>query len=222
MAKISPSALACNFAYYGNEVCDVEVAGADYIHIDVMDGHYVPNMSFGFEAISCLKGVSGLVRDVHLMIDRPERYVDRFLAAGADILTVHVEACEDIPGTLRKIRESGKRAGLCINKRTPVVAAYPYLELCDLVLVMTVEAGYGGQSFIPEMLDKVRALRYERERRSLSFEIEVDGGINAKNAADAVAAGADVLVAGSAIFGAPDRAAVIAAMKAAGAPAEEE
>lgn len=213
MAKISPSALACNFARYGEEVCNVEAAGAEYIHIDVMDGQYVPNMSFGFEAISCLRGVSNLVRDVHLMIDRPERYVDRFLAAGADILTIHVEACECVAETLQKIRAAGKRAGLCVNKRTPVEALYPYLAYCDLVLVMTVEAGYGGQSFIPEMLEKVKALAAKRAELGLSYEIEVDGGINAKNAADAVAAGADVLVAGSAVFGASDRAAVIAAMK---------
>lgn len=213
MAKISPSALACNFARYGEEVCAVEAAGAEYIHIDVMDGQYVPNMSFGFEAISCLRGVSNLVRDVHLMIDKPERYVDRFLAAGADILTIHVEACECVAETLKKIRAAGKRAGLCVNKRTPVEAAFPYLELCDLVLVMTVEAGYGGQSFIPEMLEKVKVLAAKREELGLSYEIEVDGGINAKNAPDAVAAGADVLVAGSAVFGAADRAAVIAEMK---------
>jgi ribulose-phosphate 3-epimerase len=140
------------------------------------------------------------------MITKPERYVDRFIDAGADILTIHEESCDSVAETLAAIRARGVRAAVCINPRTPVEKIYPYLALCDMVLIMTVEAGYGGQKLIPETLDKVRALCVEREKRGLSFEIEVDGGINADNAAAAVAAGADVLVAGSAVFGAPDRA----------------
>jgi ribulose-phosphate 3-epimerase len=206
MAKISPSVLACDFARLADEVAAVEQAGADYIHLDVMDGVFVPNISFGFPVIAALKKHSGMVFDVHLMITKPERYVDRFIDAGADILTIHEESCDSVAETLAAIRARGVRAAVCINPRTPVEKIYPYLALCDMVLIMTVEAGYGGQKLIPETLDKVRALCVEREKRGLSFEIEVDGGINADNAAAAVAAGADVLVAGSAVFGAPDRA----------------
>lgn len=213
MAKISPSVLACDFARLADEVAAVEQAGADYIHLDVMDGVFVPNISFGFPVIAALKKHSGMVFDVHLMITKPERYVDRFIDAGADILTIHEESCDSVAETLAAIRARGVRAAVCINPRTPVEKIYPYLALCDMVLIMTVEAGYGGQKLIPETLDKVRALCVEREKRGLSFEIEVDGGINADNAAAAVAAGADVLVAGSAVFGAPDRAEAVRSLR---------
>ncbi len=209
MIKISPSVLACDFARLADEVQAVAAAGADYIHLDVMDGVFVPNISFGFPIIAALKKHSDMIFDVHLMITAPERYVDRFIDAGADILTIHAESCDCIAPTLERIRARGVRAALCVNPRTPIETVYPYLALCDMVLVMTVEAGYGGQKLIPETLDKVRALCAERARCGLSFEIEVDGGINAENAAAAVAAGADVLVAGSAVFGASDRAEAI-------------
>lgn len=209
MIKISPSVLACDFARLADEAASVAKAGADYLHLDVMDGVFVPNISFGFPVIAALKKHSDMVFDVHLMITEPQRYIDRFIDAGADILTIHVESCDCVAETLDGIRARGVRAAVCVNPRTPIEEVYPYLELCDMVLVMTVEAGYGGQKLIPETLDKVRALRAERARRGLSFEIEVDGGINAENASAAVAAGADVLVAGSAVFGATDRAEMI-------------
>ena len=213
MVKISPSVLSCDFSRMAEEFADIQAAGAEYAHLDVMDGVFVPNISFGFPIIASMRGKSDLVFDVHLMITKPERYVDRFLAAGADIVTIHVESCDCVEETLGKIRAAGKRAAVCVNARTPVEDAYPYLSLCDMVLVMTVEAGYGGQSLIPATLDKVRALCKEREERGLSFEIEVDGGINEKTAPDAIAAGADVLVAGSAVFGAQDRAAAVRALR---------
>ncbi len=213
MVKISPSVLACDFSCLADEAAAVEKAGADYLHLDVMDGVFVPNLSFGFPIIASLRKRTNMVFDVHLMIDQPERYVERFAKAGADIITIHTESCACVAETLDTIRRCGKRAAVCVNPKTPIEDTYPYLEQCDMVLVMTVQAGYGGQSLIPETLEKVAALRKERERRGLSFEIEVDGGINASNAADAVAAGADVLVAGSSVFGAADRAEAIAKLK---------
>ena len=213
MTKISPSVLAADFSRLGEEVHEIEIAGADMVHLDVMDGEFVPNMSFGFPVIECLRKKSSMVFDVHLMIDRPERYIERFIEAGADIVTFHVEATEKSEECLRLIRSLGKKSAISVKPKTPIEAIYPYLELCDMVLVMTVEPGFGGQSLIPETLDKVKALKAELDKRGLDIDIQVDGGINEKNASEARLAGANVLVAGSAVFKASDRRAAIDAIR---------
>ena len=213
MTKISPSVLACDFSKLGDEVTEIERAGAEMAHLDVMDGMFVPNMSFGFPVIECLRKKTAIVFDVHLMIDKPERYIDRFIDAGADIVTFHVEATDMPEECLKMIRSRGKLAAISVKPKTPVEAIYPYLEMCDMVLVMTVEPGFGGQSLIPETLEKVKTLKCEIEKRGLNIDIQVDGGINDKNCRDAVAAGANVLVAGSAVFKAADRRAAIDALR---------
>ena len=213
MIYISPSVLACDFSKLGEEVAEIERGGADMAHLDVMDGMFVTNMSFGFPIIESLRKVSNIVFDVHLMIAAPERYVERFAEAGADIITFHYEAASDSAALLQKIRSLGKKAAISVKPATPIDVVYPLLPLCDMVLVMTVEPGYGGQALIPECLDKVKALRAEIERQGLSVDIQVDGGINEKNAGAAIAAGANVLVAGSAVFRAEDKSAAIRALK---------
>ena len=213
MFIVSPSLLAADFANLAEEVKKVELAGAQYLHLDVMDGMFVPNMSFGFPVIECLRKKTAIVFDVHLMIDKPERYIDRFIDAGADIVTFHVEATDMPEQCLKMIRSRGKLAAISVKPKTPVEAIYPYLEMCDMVLVMTVEPGFGGQSLIPETLEKVKTLKAEIEKRGLNIDIQVDGGINDKNCRDAVAAGANVLVAGSAVFKAADRRAAIDALR---------
>ena len=209
MIKISPSVLASDLSRLADEVAEIEKAGADMVHLDVMDGCFVTNISFGLPVISSLRKHSGMIFDVHLMICEPERYVTRFIEAGADILTFHYEACRDSRATLKLIRDMGCKAAISVKPNTPVEEIFGLLELCDMVLVMTVEPGYGGQALIPECLDKVRVLRDEIERRGLSVDIQVDGGINSSNAKDAISAGANVLVAGSAVFGAKDKAKAI-------------
>lgn len=213
MIYVSPSVLACDFSKLGEEVAAIERAGADMAHLDVMDGMFVTNISFGFPIIESLRKTSSIVFDVHLMIEAPERYVSRFADAGADIITFHYEAASDPAALLKKIRELGKKASISIKPATPAEVLYPLLPLCDMVLVMTVEPGYGGQALIPETLDKVKALREEITRRGLNVDIQVDGGVHAGNAKDAISAGANVLVAGSAVFRAEDRAAAIRALK---------
>lgn len=205
MVQISPSVLACDLSRLCDEVKDIETAGADMVHLDVMDGVFVPNITFGLPVIQSLRNKTDMIFDVHLMIDRPERYVKRFIEAGADIVTFHIEACDDPSGTLKLIRKMGKRAAISVKPNTPVSAIYGYLPLCDMVLVMTVEPGYGGQSLIPETIDKVRELKAEIDRLGLDTLIQVDGGINADNAGEVVSAGADILVAGSAVFKAENR-----------------
>lgn len=213
MVKISPSVLAADLSNLASEVKDIEASGADMVHLDVMDGMFVTNISFGLPVIQSLRSKTNIIFDVHLMIDAPERYADRFIEAGADILTFHLEACKDSSDLLSRIREQGVMAGISIKPGTPVEEVYPYLDQCDMVLVMTVEPGYGGQKLIPETLEKVTKIKAEAKKRGLNIEIQVDGGINGENAKDAISAGATILVAGSSVFGKTDRKAAIDALR---------
>ncbi len=199
--KIAPSILSADFARLGEQVRDAEAAGADYIHIDVMDGHFVPNITVGPLVVESLRPVTTLPLDVHLMITQPERYIPDFVRAGADILTVHVEACLHLHRTIHQIKELGIRAGVTLNPATPLVSLEEVLSDVDMVLIMSVNPGYGGQSYIPGSSAKITRLRHMLDARGLvDVDIEVDGGVKAHNAAEIVAAGANVLVLGSAIF----------------------
>lgn len=209
MTKISPSVLASDLSNLASEVAAIEAAGADMVHLDVMDGMFVSNMSFGMPVIESLRKKSKMVFDVHLMIAEPERYAKRFIDAGADILTFHLEACKDSAALLDEIRANGVKSAISIKPATPAEAVFPLLEKCDMVLVMTVEPGYGGQSFMYDMLEKVKKIRAEIERRGLDIDIQVDGGLNAETARCAREAGANVIVAGSSVFKAEDRRAAI-------------
>ena len=213
MIKISPSVLACDLSCLASEVADIERAGADMVHLDVMDGAFVTNISFGLPVIECLRRHTEMLFDVHIMIADPEEYAERFIKSGADILTFHYEASKDPAALLRRIRECGAKASVSIKPATPAEVLYDLLPLCDMVLVMTVEPGYGGQAFMPEMLEKVRKLRAEAERQGISLDIQVDGGINADNARTCAEAGANVLVAGSSVFKHSDRRAAIEALR---------
>ena len=213
MVKIAPSILACDLANLEKEVSDIEKAGAELVHIDVMDGMFVTNISFGLPVVEALRKKSNLAFDVHLMIEAPERYAARFIDAGADILTFHIEACED-PETLPDtIHECGAMAAVSVKPGTPIESIYSLLEKCDMVLIMTVEPGYGGQSFMPEMVEKIVKLKAEIENRELNVMIQVDGGINAETAKICREAGADILVAGSSVFKSDDRKAAIDALR---------
>jgi len=209
---IAPSILSADFSRLKEEIQDVERAGADWIHVDVMDGHFVPNLTIGPPVVAALKKVASRPLDVHLMIEQPERWVKAFAEAGADWLTIHIEATKDATATLQEIRKLNVRPGLTLRPGTPIDSLFPYLKLVDLVLIMTVEPGFGGQKFMPDQLEKVRALRAEFSRQGVSPLIEVDGGINADTIKSC--AGVDAFVAGNAVFGAKDRAKAIADLRA--------
>ncbi len=200
MNILSPSILSADFCKLGEQIKEVELAGAKYLHIDVMDGIFVPSISYGMPVIRSIRKCSDIFFDVHLMIDRPERYVKEFAESGADLINFHLEATSDVKGTIARIRSLGKKVGITIKPGTPAQTVEPYLELVDMVLVMTVEPGFGGQKLIPECLDKVRKIRKVIADRGLNVDIEVDGGINDENVESALEAGANVIVAGSAVF----------------------
>jgi ribulose-phosphate 3-epimerase len=205
MIKLAPSILSADFSILGQEVKDVEKAGADYIHIDVMDGHFVPNITIGPLIAEAIRPVTSLPFDVHLMIENPGQYISNFVNAGADIISVHTEACQHLHRVLYQIKETGVKAGVVLNPATPVEMIKDVVTDVDLVLLMTVNPGFGGQKFIPNVLNKIKQVKQLKEELGLNFEIEVDGGVNAETARLCVEAGADVLVAGSYIFNNKDR-----------------
>lgn len=212
--KIAPSVLSADFAKMGEEIKSVEKAGADIIHLDVMDGVFVPNITFGIKMVADVRKITSLPLDCHLMIVHPEKYVKDFAKAGADYITVHYEACgESLKDTLFLIKENNVKCGLVINPDTPVEKVENLIPLCDMVLVMSVFPGFGGQKFIADVLDKCRAIRKIIDENNLDCLLEIDGGINADTAKSAREVGCDVLVAGSAVFGASDRVAAISSVR---------
>lgn len=205
MIKIAPSILSADFAKLGEEIKEVEKGGADYIHVDVMDGHFVPNITIGPLITEAIRPITDLPLDVHLMIENPDTYIPAFIEAGASIITVHQEACPHLHRTLQLIKTGGVKAGVVINPATPVEMIKEILPIVDMVLVMTVNPGFGGQSFIHEVLPKIATLDQWRKEHHYTYEIEIDGGVNAETAKLCTDNGADVLVAGSAIFNQPNR-----------------
>ncbi|WP_339145772.1 MULTISPECIES: ribulose-phosphate 3-epimerase [unclassified Sutcliffiella] len=213
MIKIAPSILSADFAHLGKDILDVDQGGADYIHIDVMDGHFVPNITIGPLIVEAVRPITKLPLDVHLMIENPDAYIVDFAKAGADIISVHVEACRHLHRTIQHIKAQGVKAGVVINPATPVESIIPILNNVDLVLLMTVNPGFGGQAFIHDVLPKIKQVASLVRERGLSIDIEVDGGVNPETAKLCVEAGANVLVAGSAIYNKEDRKQAISSIR---------
>jgi ribulose-phosphate 3-epimerase len=213
MVKIAPSILSADFSKLGEEILEVEKGGADYIHVDVMDGHFVPNITIGPLIVEAIRPVTKLPLDVHLMIENPDQYIEAFANAGADYITVHVEACRHLHRTIQHIKSFGIKAGVVLNPATPVDAIQHVIGDIDMVLLMSVNPGFGGQKFIPEVLPKITKVKQMAEDKGLNIEIEIDGGVNAATAKLCIEAGANVLVAGSAIYNEKDRAKAISLIR---------
>lgn len=213
MVKIAPSILSADFSKLGEEVKAVDQGGADYIHIDVMDGHFVPNITIGPLIVEAIRPVTKLPLDVHLMIENPDQYIEAFAKAGADYITVHVEACRHLHRTIQSIKSFGVKAGVVLNPATPVETIQHIIGDIDMVLLMSVNPGFGGQKFIPEVLPKIRKVKELAEQKGAEIEIEIDGGVNPETAKDCIEAGATVLVAGSAVYNQPDYAQAISMLR---------
>lgn len=213
MAKIAPSILSADFSRLAEHVALVEEAGADYVHVDVMDGHFVPNISFGAPVMKCLCGKTKMPFDVHLMIEEPDRYIEDFVTDQTEYITVHQEACTHLDRTIEYIRQAGAKAGVALNPATPVETVKWILDKVDMILIMSVNPGFGGQKFIGYCLDKIKELDRIRTEKGLSFQIEIDGGAGLSNIADIVESGTDIIVAGSSVFKAEGSAAVVKKMK---------
>ncbi|MEH6940499.1 ribulose-phosphate 3-epimerase [Bacillus sp. JJ722] len=213
MVKIAPSILSADFAKLGEEIKDVELGGADYIHVDVMDGHFVPNITIGPLIVEAIRPITKLPLDVHLMIENPDTYIEAFANAGADYITVHVEACKHLHRTISLIKSLGVKAGVVLNPATPVSTIQHVIKDIDMVLLMSVNPGFGGQSFIPEVLPKIRSVKEMADQFNPTLEIEIDGGVNVETAKLCIEAGANVLVAGSAVYNQSDRKKAIEAIR---------
>lgn len=200
MNILAPSILSADFCELGKQIEEIEKAGAQYLHVDVMDGIFVPSISFGMPIVSCVRPRTGMFMDVHMMVTKPERYVEEFIRCGADGVTIHEEACDCVEETLLRIRKLGAKAGLAVNPETPAEKLYPYLDKLDMALIMTVHPGFGGQKYIDECTDKIRTLRQTITDRGLDVKLQIDGGVNLDNLTMNIEAGADVIVAGSAVF----------------------